>query len=438
MNKSRQLGLSTTISIETCHAACTRRNYAANIVSTREDEARDKLKVADMLYESIDERFIEYGLRPDKYRNAEDELAFHFPPFTSSIVSKPATSGIRGGSKDMYYDEAAHIREFQKLWQAGVPAMVRGDRRVTVISTPLGQSGLYYNIINDINAYSNFSRHVIPWWESRFFVKGGQGSPDAVTEAMNLAPLMSTTEERLRRFGNESINDQLTLLGGDIQIFQTEFECLFVDETDAYYPYELVRSAVDESLHVYTGGTLPVKRDYDGEISIGVDLAKERDKTVFTVVVHSKKEDGSPFRTVIFVKESSDDYGEQFKELRSIVNHFEARRVSIDATGPGAGFAERAKNGELYSPGTNVEPVTFTNAIKEKWATTFKGELQTGSVKYANYGKLVQQIHGTKRTRTESGMFKFAGRQDDYMWSLMLALYGENRRPVSFHVVGGN
>jgi hypothetical protein len=100
-------------------------------------------------------------------------------------------------------------------------------------------------------------------------------------------------------------------------------------------------------------------------------------------------------------------------------------------------FAERASNEGLGVAGVNVEPINFSNTLKERWATTFKGDLQTESIKYPEYPRLIQQIHGVKRSKTDSGMFKFAGKQDDYMWSLMLALYGENRTPVAFHVLGG-
>ena len=123
-----------------------------------------------MLWASIPDEFEAMGFKPVKYKDSEEELAFHYPPYTSKTTSKPGTSAVRGGKKDMYYDEAAHIKEFPKLWQAGLPAITRGEGRVTVISTPLGESGLYHDLWKE----KRFSRHEVPWWESRFMVKGAE------------------------------------------------------------------------------------------------------------------------------------------------------------------------------------------------------------------------------------------------------------------------
>jgi phage FluMu gp28-like protein len=82
-----------------------------------------------------------------------------------------------------------------------------------------------------------------------------------------------------------------------------------------------------------------------------------------------------------------------------------------------------------------IEGVTFTNAKKEKWATKFKGELQgRPTVHYPRHTDLMRQIHGIRRTKSEAGFFKFSGgtgaKRDDHFWSLMLALYGEGRKPA--------
>jgi hypothetical protein len=425
VNKGRQLGFSTAIAIEATHASCTRRNYNSNIVSTTQDEAQDKLRIGDMLYSSIDPEYERF--KPIKYRNAEDALAFHMPPYTSTIISKPGTSAIRGGKKDMYYDEAAFIKEFAKLWQAGLPAITRGDGRVTVVSTPMGQSGLYYDLWNE----KMFSHHVIPWWESRFMVRGGDGDDPygAVAEAMAGAPEMHTID-RVEAFGSEKIKQIFTVgLRGDLIVFQTEYECMFVDEAEAYFPYDLVMSGVEPTLKLWKD--FPEGWEPAGDVSIGVDLAKERDSTVFTVVEHLKILE-QPVVVVRYVEATQSLYERQFQRLKRLVEITHARRVSIDATGPGQMFAEKAKQ-EGLGRNVVVEGINFTNAKKEKWATTFKGDLQLERVKYPRHPVLIDQIHSIKRTRTENNFFKFSGPKDDYFWSLMLAMYGEGYQPVRFY-----
>jgi hypothetical protein len=425
------------LSIETTHKSNVNRNYNANIVSTGEEEAKEKLRVGDQLWSSIPYELEEFGLKPIRWRNAEDALAFHEPPYTSTIMSKPGTSAVRGGKKDMYYDEAAFIKEFPKLWQAGLPAITRGEGRVTVVSTPMGESGLYYELWKD----ARFSRHVVPWWESRFMVKGAEDElamgidpyANSVAEAIALAPEMST-EERLMRFGSQKLIDIFEIgLRGDFVSFKTEYECTFVDEADAYYTWDLINKNVDKSLPIW-------KRWYDsyqpkGEISIGVDLAKKRDETVMTVVEHIGEE-----KFIRYMHATQDDYEEQFEQLKKLVKATGARRVTIDESGVGEPFMEKARAGRLETSG-NVEGVTFTQANKENWATRFKGDLQSSieggqsRIHLPDHKTLLDQIHGIKRTRTENGFFKFAAdkdQRDDYMWSLMLALYGVGRVPVTF------
>ena len=386
-----------------------------------------------MLWASIPDEFEAMGFKPVKYKDSEEELAFHYPPYTSKTTSKPGTSAVRGGKKYMYYDEAAHIKEFPKLWQAGLPAITRGEGRVTVISTPLGESGLYHDLWKE----KRFSRHEVPWWESRFMVKGAEYSSDpyaVVAEACEKAPLMDT-ETRLKAFASDKLQDIFEVgMRGDLISFKTEYECTFVDETDSYYPYELVLEGVDDELKVW-------KRWYDGfepegTISIGVDLAKKRDETVFTVVEHV-----GDVKYVRLIMATQADYEDQFEQLKKLVKQTNARRVTIDESGVGEPFMEKARAGRLETS-ANVEGITFSQDNKEKWATTFKGDLQTegpsghSRIHYPRVVKLMDQIHGIKRTRTENGFFKFSGEHDDYFWSLMLALYGVGRAPVTFHRIG--
>lgn len=429
VNKSRQLGFSTMIALETCHKACTTRNYNANIVSTSQDEAKDKLIIADQLWSSIPMEMEPFGLKPIKYKNAEDVLAFHMPPYTSTITSKPGTSAIRGGKKDMYYDEAAFIEKFPALYQAGIPAITRGEGRVTVVSTPFGESGLYHELWNA----EKWSHHKIPWWESRFMVENGivNGEPnyDAVDEARAYAPNMATLE-RVDKYGSEKLKGILhEALRGDIIAFQTEYECMFVDEAESYFTWDLILENQDRNIPIWK--TWPEGYESPGDISIGVDLAKLRDSTVFTVIEHLTL-DGLPVKKVRFIYETQADYDKQFDQLTKLAAATRARRVSIDATGPGQMFYERARK-EGFGPAVMVEGISFTNAKKETWATQFKGDLQNHQVSYPPHSELLNQIHGVKRTKTANNFFRFAGDKDDYFWSLMLGLYGEGWRPVRFH-----
>lgn len=426
--KARQIGFSTVLSIETTHAACTRYNYSANLISVNQEEASSKLRVGASLHASIPEEMSKIGFKPPKYRDAEEALAFHYPPYTSEVISKPGTHALRGGAKSIYFDEAAFIEKFDRLWQAGVPAALRGDNRVTVISTPMGQSGKYYDIATNIDKYPNFSRHTIPWWESRFMVRDG-----ALEDAIALAPTMDT-DRRVIEFGSQKLIETV-YKSMDIVSFQTEMECMFVDEVEAFYPWELVVGGVDDSIE---RGLAQISAIPDtSEISIGVDLAKKRDETVFTVTEHTNSVgDTIPSKKILYIERLANvSYDEQYYRLAEIVKKSRARRVSIDETGVGQIFVERAKR-EGFGTNTIIEGITFTNSKKENWATRFKSDIQRGSVRYIRDADLMRQIHGIKRKKSESGFYRFAGDHDDIFWSMMLSLYGEGHEPAKFYRLG--
>lgn len=423
--KARQIGLSTTISIEVVHAACTRSAYDANIVSVNQEEASQKLRVASSLWASIPEELAPYGWKPIKFRDAEDALAFHNPPDTSTIISKPGTHAVRGGAKSVYFDEAAFIEKFDRLYQAGAPAALRGDNRITVISTPLGESGLYYEIITNRERYPDFTIHTFPWWESRYMVKDG-ALADAIAEAPTL-----DTPDRVYKYGNPKLIG-LFRNSQDVDTFRTEMECVFVDETEAFFAWDLVTRGKDSALE----NSLEFKPDAQSEISIGVDLAKKRDKTVFTVIEHfNDVPEGHPKWEVRYVEQTQADYNDQFERLKQIVARSGAKRVSIDETGVGAIFVERAKREGLGS-GATVEGIVFTHDQKEKWATKFKADLQQGKGKYPAHTEMMNQIHGIRRKKSETGFYRFSGDPDDIFWSLQLGVYGKGVLPVKFYTLG--
>ena len=167
-----------------------------------EKEAKGKILTAKSLYHSIPQELSEQSfngipLKPEIWNDAEDTLGFHRPPYTSLLVSQPASAAVRGGQKDIYFDEAAHIRDFAKLYQAALPAITRGESRITVVSTPMDMSGLFHEIIMDEEAYTEYSRHYIPWWESIAMCKA-----ELYEEAQAMAPTM-TTEQRVNTIGTD-------------------------------------------------------------------------------------------------------------------------------------------------------------------------------------------------------------------------------------------
>jgi phage FluMu gp28-like protein len=225
------------------------------------------------------------------------------------------------------------------------------------------------------------------------------------------------TDERVKRWGTDAIKRQYANM--DLASFQQEYECSFADESVNFYPWSLVVGNVDEALD---------KNVYEPELNyhLGIDIAKKVDKTVVTV--SSTDEEGH--LTIHRTFETQSDYEQQVIEMDELIHKIKPTRVTVDATGVGAVIAERlvAKHGGI------IEPVVFTNARKETWATSFKRDLQLHNVSYPRKRELLNEIHSIERKKTEAGNYTFKAREgqhDDYFWSAMLSLYGEGRTAPS-------
>lgn len=405
--KSRQIGFSWLIAGEGLHRIIVNRGKKVNYVSINQKEAGDKITYAKTFYHSIP---AESGFRPIIFTNAEYEFSLHDSPDTSYLVSQPASSAIRGGEKDIYFDEFAFVRDAQKLYDAAIPATTRGNSRMTVVSTPLGQSGLFYEIASNRDKYPEYTVHTVPWWECSIMSKDP-------LESTALAASYDT-DQRVRKWGTESIVSIFNNMGTDS--FQQEYECSFADEAVNFYPWGLIVQSVDDEL---TGQHLPNDLQY----VIGIDIAKKIDKTVVTV---SSIDDETGIRTIYKTYESRDTYADQTAAMSRLIKDIKPSRVTVDATGVGAVIAE-ALQSEF---GGTIEPVVFTAALKEKWATAFKGDLQTGRIRIPRKRELMDEIHSVERRKSEAGNYIFKareGKHDDYYWSAMLSLYGEGRIPPS-------
>ena len=379
-----------------------------NIVSINQKEASDKVDYAKATYHSIPS---ESGFKPPIYTSAEYEFSLHLPPYTSYIVSQPSSSAIRGGEKDIYLDEAAFIRDANKLYEAAIPATTRGNSRMTVVSTPLGQSGLFFDIAKDRHKYPEYSVHIVPWWECSIM------SID-VAESIALAPDFDT-ETRVRRWGTISIKSIFNSM--DLDAFQQEYECSFADESVSYFPWELITACVDDNL----SNNEPWRSDL--QYHIGIDIARKVDKTVVTV---SSVDEDTGVSTLHRLWESQETYEDQATTFERLITDIKPTRVTIDATGVGAVIAERLRT----KFGGIIEPVVFTLHNKEVWSTQFKGDLQSGMVKMPRKRELLQEIHGIERKKSEAGNYLYRAKDhghDDYYWATVLSLYGEGRQAPS-------
>lgn len=288
-----------------------------------------------------------------------------------TLPSNPKT--VRGFHGDVYLDEFALHKDQAEIYKALFPSITRGYN-ITIISTPLGQSDLFHDIWSNMNKYPDFSRH-------------------------------QTTIYQAKKQGFDADID-IIKRNTDEETFRQEYLCEFIDETSSYFPYTLIRDC--------TGDRIP-----DGETFMGVDIGRHHDLTVIYVV--SKAGDKYFTRQMEILK--AEEYQTQMEVITQIILETGITRGSIDASGIGNQLAE-----DLHRRFHFMEPVPFTNKIKEELVTTARKLFEQKNVQIPNDRDIISDIHSIKKSVTSAGNIRFDSvRTDkghsDRFWALALALY---------------
>lgn len=161
INKSRQVGMSFTIGLEAVTECTAKFRHLALMVSASERQARKLLDDVKLLLDS------------NQIRYEGTKTTILFPENGSQIVSLPNSPGsVRGyRASRVYIDEFAHFRgETDREMLAAIQPSISRGGALTVLSTPFGRKGKFYEIFTE---GKNWSRHTIPWWQCTAFAPLG-------------------------------------------------------------------------------------------------------------------------------------------------------------------------------------------------------------------------------------------------------------------------
>ena len=102
------------------------------------------------------------------------------------------------------------------------------------------------------------------------------------------------------------------------------------------------------------------------------------------------------------------------------------RRLCIDSSGLGMNLAEDT---QAYFGAYKVEPINFSNPIKEELATNLRIAFEDHSLFIPNDSDLVDDLHSVKRVTTTAGNVRFDVQRNetdghaDRFWALALAVH---------------
>lgn len=321
---------------------------------------------------------------------SKSELKFSNGARVLSLPQNPAT--IRGFTGNVYLDEFAHHREDAAVYEAVAPAVTRGHR-LTVLSTPLGQSGLFYEIWSDTARYPEFARFRL-----------------TITEAV-AAGLTADIGALRRTFGDES--------------FRQEFLCEFIDEATAFFPYALIRACIGEP-------AAPA----DAPRFIGIDVGRKRDLTCLHVLARA----GDTLITCRREELKDMPFEDQRAVIASVIREENCAGGMIDATGIGMPLAE-----ELNKEFGFVEPLQFTSETKLRLVIGAKRKFEERRIRIPDESDLIADIHAIRRSVSPSQRLQFdaprasrasgGGGHADRFWALALAIAaaeGEEQIEIRF------
>ena len=135
-----------------------------------------------------------------------------------------------------------------------------------------------------------------------------------------------------------------------------------------------------------------------GKFYLGIDVARKQHLTAFVVLyelngfVYTKE--------VVTMKRAS--FNEQKDKIRILMERYPVEAGAIDATGIGSQMAE-----EIHEEFPQIQPVMFTNKLKEELVTGVKKVFENGTVQIPDDQDLLSDFHRIRRSVTASNNIVF-------------------------------
>lgn len=408
MLKSRQTGLSFLMAAEALALTHLKPEHTSIFCSYRLDDAVEKVRHASMLYESLPAKW-------KKRRVTDNKTQLEFEDGRgrrTRMISMPCREPRGKGKADVYLDELPFMRNSRKMYTAAVPIISRGGGKLTLGSTPMGKSDLFYEIMEgEPERYPLYERFRVGWWDCPEFCAD-------VMAARAVAGTM-TTNEMVDRFGTETLKQIRASM--DLESFEQEYGLVFVDAAVAFIPWDLIQAATRDA------DELPVARSIDalmgmaitGPLTAGYDVGRRRNASELIVL----EQVGTRYRQRLGITMAQTDFDLQEATLLDLLNRRpDLYRLCIDETGIGMQLAEKV----VKRHSGRAEGITFTAPTKSVMAHQLKIDFEGKNLEISADRDLMLQIHSVRKTVTVAGNIRLDTEHDDkhhadMFWALALA-----------------
>lgn len=441
--KSRQIAWSFTAAVD---SICDSILYPGNphtFVSINLVEAGEKIRYANAVIDAW-HNVPGYPPLPKIVRSNSQVIEFNNGSRLMSYPCRP----VRGLAKGrIYLDEMAHYRISlqRQIYTGAFPATTKGGY-MRLGSSPLGASGLFWDIMTDeknspeTRSFVDFDAHrrKLPWWCIRYLCKD-------VKTARQLAPHMQTLE-RVEAFATERL--KMIFRNMFLEDFMQEYECDWVDESVAFYPWSEIQrnqDAFDDGVYITAMGVdeafasidkfrAAIKEQQIEPVLVGgIDIGRVHDLT--ELVILGKATTGQlPFRGNITLKNV--EFDDQQAVFEKIIKALPFTQVLVDDSGIGAQLAENLEK----KTKRRAIGVTFTNPNKELWAVEVRVQMQRCNVPIPVWRDFAYQIHSIKKVVTAAKNYVFDAERNekghaDKFWAWALGVWAGHKQPRGGGVV---
>jgi phage FluMu gp28-like protein len=218
----------------------------------------------------------------------------------------------------------------------------------------------------------------------------------------------------------------------DLQSFQQEYECTFVDSAESYIPLDLIynntpglrpgdrnteledgQGEKDDGLEVRVFKTadeliLWYEPEKHGHLLyLGYDVARTRDAAVIFII--GLLPNGQK-KSVAQIEMFGQTFEYQRDQIRKIMNRLPIVRGCIDKTGQGEDTTETLQ-GEYTS--TRLEGIDFNLRSKEELAIGVREGLEKKEFLLQNDDRFRRQVHSIKRIPSSGGACRYDSERDD-------------------------
>jgi phage FluMu gp28-like protein len=439
--KNRQSGVSFSAAARSLARTQNLDDYTCILCSYKQDDSKEKIRYAKQIFDSLPDNY-----KKRKLIDNQTSIEFVSKSGRETTGTRIITQGkgqIRGKGGtyvDVILDEFAFFGSFDSpTYTSTVPIFTRVKHgSLTIISTPLGRFGKFYEIWNEVKKYRSYHRRTIYWWDFHLLCKD-------VRRARIEAPNMDTLQ-RVEVFGTTQLLELFNAM--DMDSFMQEFECVFVDDSSSYFPLPMVYACImddegqegepSEQERFMARDFTELRQKTIGSLSGGYDVGRRKDTS--ELVSLDDTGNGKILRLMETYKQS--DFDLQEREITRFLEIAKPVRFCIDETGLGMDLAERLKK----KHGSQVEPISFTNSSKEAMTIALHKEFERGrgGIVIPNDRDLISQIVAIKREVTSTGAFRYAVERNekhhgDKFWGLALSNWALNTKKRSLskvHVVG--